>query len=193
MKPFFILLISLGLVVETNAQKHLFTFGVKFTGLAIHPKKKPSNGEIYKWKLDKLGRFVLNRGITFTANVQLWKFLGVGVGQTIMPFDCGGKWAGASQIGIAFLGNFGEKHSLNGIVGPTVFYRENWALLPNYTGDDFYKITKNNKIQYKTIWYAGNLEYTYWNTKNIGVSLNLLPGFPELLEISSGISTRNKK
>jgi hypothetical protein len=174
------------LIVQTGFSQ--LVFGVKVTGLAFHPR--PINGSIFRGKLDKKGHLVINGGMALTAQYYANQNVGVGIGQVIMPQDCGGKWFGASQIGLALKYDLTPNHSINGVFGPMVFYRQNWADIAGYKDDVFFKKSKNLSTQYKFVWYGVNFEYTYWYANKTGVSFNLLPGIPEVLEFSAGMSFR---
>lgn len=183
-----VFLIGIFLVVFTHIGFSQVVFGVKITGLAYHPR--PVNGSIFRGKLDKKGHFVINGGMALTAQYYANKNLGIGIGQVIMPQDCGGKWFGASQIGLALKHDLSPNHSVHGVFGPMVFYRQNWADIAGYKDDVFFKKSKNLSTQYKFVWYGVNFEYTYWYANQTGVAFNLLPGIPEVFEFSAGMNFR---
>jgi hypothetical protein len=158
--------------------------GVQYTGLAFHPK-------LYRGKLDRKGHFVMNGGLSFSASYFVNKNVGFRVNQTVMPQDCGGKWFGASQAGVVLRKDFTANDTGLLTMGPIFFYRQNWADLPDYQDDSFFRKSKNQRLQYKFVWHGGHVEYTRWLNGRSGVTVNLLPGIPEIFELSTGMSFRN--
>ena len=75
-----------------------FTVGIKIGGLAFHQQEV--NPNYYSWSIDKKGRWVGYLGVSLTAGYQFNRYLGVKVIQTIMPYDCAGKFAGITHLGI---------------------------------------------------------------------------------------------
>ena len=183
-KFFLFLVLNFHLLARSQIQ-----IGIKITGLAFHPK--PLNSDLYQRKLDKTGHFVINRGILFTVQANVWKCVGIGFAQAFMPQDCADKRLGASQIGVSLLGNLNNQHSFSGIFGPIIFYRQSWKSISNYQDDGLFKDSRNKALQYKFVWYGGHLEYTYWFSKQAGLAVNVLPGIPMIFELSPGVNFRN--
>ena len=68
---FIVCLLFFGSCIAQN-----LSIGIKYTGLAIHPKHE-KNAPIYKWKTGKRGHFVFIGGITFTLDIKIYKFIGI--------------------------------------------------------------------------------------------------------------------
>lgn len=189
-----IVLFIISFYFPINAAAQNFLFGIKFTGLTIHPKHE-NNAHLYKWKLDEKGHFVLNGGISITVDIKLQDWFGLKFAQSFVRYDCGGKTAIMSHIGANFGGHgttFGESnHGLSGSIGPMLFIRESWKDLDGYVHDEnlFGPLT-SKKWTTKFLPIGGQFEYNYFFSPNHAISVNILPGVPNIIAISPGISVR---
>ncbi|NOQ72647.1 MAG: hypothetical protein GQ574_11625 [Crocinitomix sp.] len=173
--------------------KSQFTFGIKIGGLAFHQQKVSPN--YYSWSIDKKGRWVGYLGVSLTAGYQFNPYLGVKIIQTLMPYDCAGKFSGITHVGIdlhdRIAGFKNEKHRLSASFGPMFYYRKNWIKVPNYYVDEgFMNTAENENWERKFIWYGGQIQYDFYYKENQAISTNFLPGFPYIYTFMTGIQTR---
>lgn len=183
----------IGFLLITLPSFSQFTFGVKIGGLALHQQKVSPN--YYSWSIDKKGHWVGYLGVSFTAGYQFNEYLGVKVIQTVLPYDCAGKFSGITHFGIDFfdriVGWENDNHRLSASFGPLFYYRKNWKEVPNYYEDtDFMKTGKNEKWERKFVWYGGQVQYDYYFDSNRAVSTNFLPGYPYIYTFMTGIEVR---
>ena len=167
-----------------------FTIGIKIGGLAIHQQKVSPN--YYRWSLDKKGHFVGYLGFSLTAGYQFNEYLGVKLIQTILPYDCAGKFSGITHLGIDFydriIGVQHQKHDLSASFGPIFYYRKNWKTVPEYYEDKgFMKASESGIWERKFIWYGGQIQYNYYFRENRAISTNFLPGFPYIYTFMTGV------
>ncbi len=193
MRVLFAVLTAL-LVASATSYAQRFAFGIKFTGLAIHPKKQPNVG-LFQTKFDQRGNVVLDSGITLSAEIGIYRKLGIKLAQAILWRDCAGKFAALSHLGLniggagAMLGN--TKHGISGSIGPMIYWRKSWKDLPGYIADDSWlKKRKNSAWETKIIPLGGQAEYNYYFSENYGASVNVLPGYPDIISITAGITGR---
>jgi hypothetical protein len=170
------------------------TFGVKISGLAFHPKKE-LNEACYRWKIDKKGKLVGFVGVTFTSAYQFNNYVGVKFTQTFMPFDCAGKFASVTHLGInltdRIVGWKNDLHRGSVSIGPLFYLRKGWLQLDGYEPDtDFIKTTKSEKWQRKFVWYGGQMQYDYYFKTNQAVSVNFFPGYPYIYSLGVGETFR---
>lgn len=160
------------------------TFTVKYFGLSVHLKESPYP-EIFPNKLDEKGYTTFNYG----AIIGYDRFLdrdahAVRLLQAIYA-DCSGSLAGFTHIGWRGLIFEKGKHSLNAGLGPTLVYRRDWNRIEGYQDDGYFN--RKGEWQYKFYWYAGEFEYNYQLTAKTDISLNLIPGIPELISFGIGV------
>ena len=184
--------ITLFLVLFSFISYSQLTIGVKIGGLALHHKKVSPN--YYKWSIDKKGRFVGYAGATITVGYQFNQYLGVKFAQTIMPYDCGGKFSGITHIGIDFfdriVGFKNETHRFSASFGPLFYYRKNWHKIPDYYAEEgFLKTGKNKDWERKFVWHGGQIQYDYYLNERVSISTNFLPGFPYIYTFNTGLQT----
>jgi len=183
------LFLILGLLFLKTTVYGQFTIGVKIGGIAFH--QQPVSPNYYKWSIDKNGRFVGFAGFSITAGYHFNPFIGVKVIQTILSYDCAGKFSGITHIGVDFhddiIGIKNERHQLSASFGPLFYYRKNWKSVPHYYVDEgFMNPSKNDQWERKFVWYAGQIQYDfYWNPRE-AISTNFLPGFPYIYTFITG-------
>ncbi len=175
--------------VHSNAQ---FTVGIKIGGLAFHQQKVSPN--YYKLKLDKNGHFVAYLGLSLTAGYQFNPYLGVKIIQTLMPYDCAGRFSGITHIGIDFkdriVGFKNPTHQLSATFGPIFYYRKNWQTVDNYyITEGFVKQNLTGNWERKWIWFGGQIQYDYYVHPNRAISTNFLPGYPYIYTFMTGVQT----
>lgn len=175
--------------LKSSAQ---FTVGIKIGGLAFHQQKV--NPNYYSWSVDKKGHWVGYLGFSLTAGYQFNPYLGVKVIQTILPYDCAGKFSGITHFGIDFfddiIGIKNETHELSASFGPIFYYRKNWKEAPGYYVDEgFMKSCKNPAWERKFIWYGGQIQYDYYWEENRAISTSFLPGYPYIYTFMTGVQS----
>jgi len=187
-------LILIGLMSTSFYLSAQFTFGIKISGLAYHPQKE-INESHYRWKIDKHGHFVGFVGVTFMLDYSINQYFGVKTTHTIMPFDCAGKWAFVSHIGVNFqdriIGWKNNTHRFSGSFGPLWYYRKGWNGITGYTTEpSFMKQTKNSKWEHKFVWYGAQAQYDYFYQPKQSLSVNIFPGYPYIYSFAIGQSYR---
>ncbi len=167
--------------------------GVKFFGLSIHPELDKRNAVVMTNKLDKNGVFVLNFGgeLMYEHFVYKDKY-SIKMVQALYS-DCASKFGGFAHLG--FRGKIFKKgkHSLYGGIGPTFVFRRNWLENPKYIDQGLYKGGKGKKYQSFFLWYGGEFEYKYKINKKIDFAISLIPGYPDLISLSFGVSYNFQK
>lgn len=167
-----------------------FTFVIKISGLAYHPQKE-INESHYRWKIDKNGHLVSFIGITLIADYSFNQYIGIKTAHTIMPFDCAGKWAFVSHIGINFhdrvIGWKNNEHRFSGSFGPLWYYRKGWNNINGYIQEtDFIKSSKNKQWESKFVWYGAQAQYDYYFNTQQALSVNIFPGYPYIYSFAVG-------
>lgn len=180
----------LGICVVGKSQ---FTVGIKIGGLAFHQQKIAPN--YYKLSLDKKGHWVGYLGLSFTAGYSFNPYVGIKLIQSILPYDCAGRFSAITHIGIdlddRIIGLKDEKHNLSVSIGPLFYYRKNWKTVPNYYEDEgFMKLSKNEKWERKFVFYGGQIQYDFYFNNRQAVSTNFLPGYPYIYTFMTGIEQR---
>jgi hypothetical protein len=162
-------------------------FTLKFFGLSAHLRATPYP-ELFKNKLDDKGIFVMNfGGIVGYDRFVVRDVISVRVEQGLYS-DCASSLAGFTHLG--WRGQIFKtgRHSLNGGFGPTLVYRRDWNRLPGYEDDGYFN--RSGDWQYKFYWYGGEFEYNYQLSEQYDLSLNLVPGIPELVSFGAGFRKR---
>ncbi|RDV15535.1 hypothetical protein DXT99_08580 [Pontibacter diazotrophicus] len=182
------LLCQLPLGVQAQEQAaHKNAFTVKLFGLSVHLKESPYP-EMFPNRLDNKGYITFNYGaIVGYDRFVVRDVISVRVEQGLYA-DCAAVLAGFTHIGWRGLIFRKNRHSLNGGVGPTLVYRRDWNNIEDYVDDGYFE--RKGDWQYKFYWYAGELEYNYKLKKNTDLSVNLVPGIPELVSFGVGIRKR---
>ena len=199
-KAFFIsrasLLLALLLISipELIASAQGLQIGIKWTGLAVHPKRQPSAGA-YGRKVDRRGYLVRNSGVTVVVDVKCYRQWGLKLAQVLLWRDCAGKFASLSHVGLnlggagATLGN--GRHGLSGSIGPMLYRRRSWKHVVGYVPDKSWrKAPANSNWETKWIPVGGQLEYNYYFGTHYGLGVNVLPGYPDVIGIAAGLSAR---
>lgn len=170
---------------ERPVYKNAFT--VKFFGLSVHLKESPYP-EMFPNRLDDKGYITFNYGaIVGYDRFVVRDVISIRVEQGLYA-DCAAELAGFTHIGWRGLIFRKNRHSLNGGVGPTLVYRRDWNNIEDYVDDGYFE--RKGSWQYKFYWYAGELEYNYKLKEKIDLSVNLVPGIPELVSFGVGFRKR---
>jgi len=185
-KFLFIILVFFSIVVAQQ-----FTAGVKLTGLSVHPRGA-INANLMKYKLDDDGVFVFNPGTILSFEKFLYKnIFSAKIAQGLYA-DCARQFAGMSHIGLRGRIFQTEKHSFNGGIGPTFFFRKNWQKLDGYV-DDEYSIFKGSleaNWQWGFLWYGGEFEYNYKISEMIELSTAMVPYIPPYVPLIMSFGLR---
>lgn len=197
MKNLFVFL-GMAVCLSFSGMAQEYHWEIKYLGLGWHPSEASRIPEYMPLKLDKEGYFVLNLGATtgieryFGGDSFLNRFGIEFVGG--MYFDCVMNFSSLMHIG--FRGKIidSEKHGLNAGLGPTIVFRKNWSdNVPDYIDQrDYYNVSRNEKYQYKFIWYAGEIEYNYKFDPHNYLSVSLIPGFPNYVLLMVGYERKIK-
>ncbi|MGI5099750.1 hypothetical protein E4N70_05640 [Treponema vincentii] len=165
---------------------HDFSFGVKLFGLTIHPIGA-LNYPLFPLKLDSEGFVVFNPGVTLNAEYFVWRdIISIKAVQGLYG-DCVMQFAGFSHIGFRIRFLKIKRFSMNVGIGPTFLYKRSWYRLPGYNDSlEAYKGTKDEDWQYLFYWYAGEIETNIQVNDNFDVSITVIPGVPDIINISTG-------
>lgn len=178
-------LIPSGWAQSPIAYKNAFT--VKYFGLSMH-LRQTSYPELFKNRLDRKGIAVLNfGGIVGYERFVVRDVISVRVEQGLYA-DCASSLAGFTHLGWRGQIFRTGRHSLNGGFGPTLVYRRDWNRLQGYEDDGYFN--RSGDWQYKFYWYGGEFEYNYQLKGQYDLSLNLVPGIPELVSFGAGFRKR---
>lgn len=161
--------------------------GVKFFGLSIHPDGDP-NAFLMPRKLDKDGVLVLNLG----AEITYEKFLvrddfSVKAVQAFYS-DCAAQPGGFTHVGLRGKILKKNRSSVYGGIGPTLIYRKNWGLLADYEDPGYFAGKEDGELQYKFLWYGGELEYSYRVSDKLILAASFIPGYPKLMSLALGVT-----
>jgi hypothetical protein len=173
-------------------QAQQFAVGLKLTGLSIHPGGA-TNAKIMKYKLDSRGIFVFNPGVRVNVEYFVYKdIVSIKIEQGLYK-DCANQLAGFTHIG--FRGKMFQagNHSMNGGVGPTIFFRKNWYALDGYTdAEENFKGKPTDRWQRWFIWWGGEFEYNYRVHEGVEVSTSFVPCIPPFVPAVLSAGTRIK-
>jgi len=189
---FLLSLILLSLTLTSANAQSGFSIGIRFMGLAFHPKKSP-HPQLYKSRIDRNGHWVITTGLAVAVNYHLNNEVSLRFSQALLTNDCANKNAGMTQLGLNISYPFdNNKQELSACFGPMFFYRKSWNNLPGYIDEGLFKLSPGGKNQYKFVWYGIYGDYSIaLNTRN-AVSFSVLPGIPELIAIAPGMTYRIK-
>ena len=167
---------------EQPSYKNAFT--VKLFGLSVHLKESPYP-EMFPNRLDDKGYVTFNYGaIVGYERFVVRDVISVRVEQGLYA-DCAAELAGFTHIGWRGLIFRKNRHSLNAGFGPTLVYRKDWNNIEDYVDDGYFN--RKGDWQYKFYWYAGEFEYNYRLKGSTDLSVNLVPGIPELVSFGVGL------
>ena len=141
------------------------------------------NAPLYKIKADNDGKILLEPGIRLGGEVYASDITSLKFAQTI-KLDCMQKIAFSTQVMIRFRLFKIYKHSLSLGIGPCGFYRQTWEDIEGYIDDEVYH---NGSFQTKVCWMSGELEYNYYLTKKLDLSVAVVHGNPEGIGLAVGI------
>lgn len=167
---------------ELPAFKNAVT--VKFFGLSAHLKQSP-HPELFPNRLDEKGIFVVDLGAIVGYERFVYRDkLSVRVEQGLYA-DCAAELAGFTHVGWRGTILSRGRHSVDGGFGPTLMYRKDWNRIEGYQDDGYFK--RHGQWQYRFYWYGGEFEYNYELKSGTDLSVNLVPGIPELVSVGVGL------
>lgn len=170
------------------AQTGKNSVGLKFMGLSIHPEGGLGNEALMPNKLDKNAYFVMNLGAIFSYERFVFKdVVSIKLLQGLYA-DCAARFAGFTGIGVRGRIFRIGKHRLYGGLGPVLLYRRNWFDLPGFKDTKYFSGRPGDTWQYKFLWYGGEFEYRYAINERFDVAATFVPGYPDLLCLSVGLS-----
>lgn len=176
-------LIAIAFICWAGAAGAQVSVGIKVMGLTFHPKPSP-HSHLYPDGQDAKGKWVQIGGLFFTAEWEMVpNRLALHAAQGVM-LDCGNQLAGFSHVGVKGLVRHGA-HTLGASMGPSWFYRKTWRQMPGYVDEGLFAFT--DMWQHSFYWYAGSIEYDYRLSEQHSLSLNLIPGWPEVFVASAGV------
>lgn len=157
---------------------------VKFFGLSGH-LKQAKNPSLFPNRLDDKGIFVLNLGGIVGYERFVWRDrISIRLEQGLYA-DCAAELAGFTHLGWRGVILKKGRHSVNGGFGPTLVYRQDWNKMQDYEDDGYFK--RSGNWQYKFYWYGGEFEYNYMLKHGTELSINMVPGLPELISVGVGV------
>ncbi len=174
--------------------KAQFQLGISVGGLGYHPIEE-KNSDFYKWKLDKKGKLVAYSGISVFVSYRINEYVGAKLQQSIVFYDCAGKFAGITHFGINLyddiIGFKSKTDEFSVSFGPFWYYRKNWNTIDGYFNNpDFNKLSKNNSWETKFVWHGGQVEYSRKVSEELNATINVLPGYPYFYTFGLGIQNR---
>jgi hypothetical protein len=177
----FVMLLCLS-AVRAQVQPQL-AVSLKLMGFAWHPKPS-EHPHLFVLRTGPHARSAFVRGAALSVEVGLYRnLLNLHIAQAWMA-DCAAMPAGFTHLGLKGILHSGP-HSVGAGIGPTWFYRKSWTTLDGYTDEGLFRV--KNGWQRSFYWYAGAMEYDYRFRPDMAVSLNLIPGWPEVFLLSAGV------
>jgi len=168
-----------------------YNVGVKYFGLNIHPIGD-INANLMPLKLGDNGFLVPSFGAMTSFETYLWKdFLGLELAAANYT-DCAMQYAGFMHLGFRIKLLSKGKHEINGGIGPTFIFRQNWYRLEGYDDTrNFYDgNNRDDDYQWRFIIYGGEFEYNYRVNENVDFSVSMIPGIPLLISTAFGVRIR---
>lgn len=184
---FFVLLATVTIALGQD------NLGIKYFGLSIHPQGEKENAFLMPRKFDREGYLVLNvGGVASYEKFIIQNRLSIKVAQALYS-DCAARTGGFSHVGLRGRIFTSGRHSLFGGIGPTLVYRKNWQELEGYNNPNRFKGEPGNRWQHLFLWYGGEFEYKYQLNEKFDLASSFVPGYPDLMSLSVGLSYRFKK
>ncbi len=160
--------------------------GLKLFGLSIHPETVKENAVVMPRKLDKNGVLVLNIGAEIMYEHFVYKDKYSLKFVQALYADCADQLGGFVHIGVRGRIFSLGKHRLYGGIGPTLVFRRSWLDLAEYKDQGLFQ--GDGRYQYLFLWYGGEFEYKYELNSKFDFAISFIPGYPDLLSLSLGLS-----
>ncbi len=182
-----LLFFTFGMAAAVVGQR--FSVGFQLIGLSYHLKKS-KHSHLFKGKITRNGRLMVNGGILITLRYHATPDWGMQYSQAIVAHDCSGRFLGMSHLGVFVRKNelWDSPNAVNVSFGPMFFYRQNWAFLPGYVDEGLFDISNNEQWMTKFVWHGGMLSWQHRLSEGRYFQLDMLPGIPEIISIGPGLS-----
>ena len=158
--------------------------GLRFVFGTLHPRGE-QNAFLMPNRLDKNALFVPNWGFIGSYERYFHKRRWAVKAAQGAYSDCARLFAGHTHLGLRLNVLNSPKHSLEVGFGPTLVYRQSWYRFEGYQQETRLLKTSGN-WQWNFVWYGGEVEYDYKITKNIDLTLNVIPGIPQFYTFGLG-------
>lgn len=172
-------------LIKPQNKSNKWHLSFQYIGLTYHP-----NGgiapEIYPLKLDSRAYWVLEPGGAINADYYISNSYFCRLSAATY-LDCAFVPAGYFHIGMRGTIIYKGKHQINGGMGPTFIYREDWHQFKEYKGDTFYGDRVYGNWQYRFILYGGEFEYLYKLNDKVQLQYSIIPGIPIVLTSKIGV------
>lgn len=171
-------------LVFTGAVSGQSNFCIRYFGLTMHPEGN-QQWRLMPTRLDDEGKYVVNYGLV-AGYEQLTRFdwLSWKVTQGFYT-DSGFLPSGHTHIGFRIIMFPHKKFNLRIGFGPSLVYRKSWYSKEGYQDTHIFKRYKG--LQYKFVWYGGEIEFDYKLSDRWDLSANLLPGVPLFVSANIGV------
>ena len=141
--------------------------------------------------MDRKGKFTGFASISILASYRFNDYVGVKVMQSLIFYDCAGKFAGISHFGINLYDEIinwkNPKSEFSMSFGPMWYYRKDWMREKEYQNNpNFIRLSKNKRWESKFIWHGGLIQYDFHITNSQSISTTLFPGYPYLYTLGIG-------
>lgn len=179
-----ICLLSIVILLFSYPVRGQSNFCLRYFGITMHPEGNPQ-WHLMPTRLDDEGKYVMNYGLVagyekFTKRDWLsWK-----VTQGLYT-DSGFLPAGHTHIGFRVIAFPHKRFNFRIGFGPSMVYRKSWYSKEDYVDTHIFKHWKG--LQYKFVWYGGELEFDYRIGEKWDISANFLPGMPLFVSINLGV------
>jgi len=170
------------IIKQEKFKSNTFYLSAQYLGFTFHP----GEGGKYPLKIDEKAYWVFEVGGAINLDYYFKEKIFIR-GSVAHYLDCAYVPAGYFHLGLR--GTIFEKgkHQINGGLGPTLLYREDWYQFSEYKGDSFYGDRVNCKWQYRFIFYGGEFEYLYQLTDKIQLQFSRIPGIPIIVTSKFGL------
>ena len=170
------------IIKQEKFKSNTFYLSAQYLGFTFHP----GEGGKYPLKIDEKAYWVFEVGGAINLDYYFKEKIFIR-GSVAHYLDCAYVPAGYFHLGLRGTIFEKAKHQINGGLGPTLLYREDWYQFSEYKGDSFYGDRVNCKWQYRFIFYGGEFEYLYQLTDKIQLQFSRIPGIPIIVTSKFGL------
>ena len=171
---------------QSNA-KSPWHASIQYIGISYHPGGG-DNKDKYPLKIDDDAYWLINVGASLSIDYDIIDSIAFIRSSVAFYKDCGFLYAGYVHLGMrGVIINIG-RHSINGGIGATLLFRENWKNILGIENDSFYENgILNNRWEYQFIFYGGEFDYIYQFSQKFAFHYSIIPGFPFVITSKVGI------
>jgi hypothetical protein len=180
-----LLLTSFALAKEEQKETP-WRLSMQYVGFTFHPGGGNAP-EIYPLRLDEQAYWVFELGASAGVDYTIFDDKMFARYTMALYKDCAFVPAGYIHLGLRGVIFKNERHEINGGVGPTLLFREDWHQFPEYAGDEFYSRRVYKGWQYRFIFYGGEFDYLYRINDNWEIHYSLIPGVPIIITSKFGL------